>query len=457
MPAVYPFRALQFPLQSGKAVTDLSSLIAPPYDVLNEEAKRALLAKNPLNIVSIDLPHLPTKVLGPDEAYARAGNDFAERLRTGGLIRRSSPAMFVYRQTFTSAGRECQRVGMACTIETVPFGPRAGGGVLPHEETFSGPKEDRLALMHATKAQLSPVFGLHQDESGAASALVRTIAASRSPDIIARTDDGVLHEVWTIDDPATHAAYAAALANEDLFIADGHHRYTTAINYLKQLEALGTPVPADHPARRTLIVLVGMSDPGLTIWPTHRVLGGMARYSWEAFKAAAAEHFQLAPVVGGLAELERALNTRSNHETGTDSPIRLGLFDFASGSGAIATPLVPDPLAVEHSYKPLAWRMLDVAVVQHLLVENICQPVLNDGLSVRWSFPHTLREVEALARGESMGAGESAGQLPQLGVILRATPLESVREICRAGELMPQKSTFFFPKLATGLFLNALT
>src|SRR5262249_23067131 len=161
------------------------------------------LARDPRNIVAIDLPHTPAKELGPPQAYETAAACFRELLRNGSLSKRP-PAMFAYRQTFKQPdGRQVQRSGMACTVETVPFGPRSGGGILPHEETFSGPKEDRLALMRATRAQLSPIFGLFADDQGLATQLLQKVMAGRTPDLTARTDDGVLHDVWTITDPPT--------------------------------------------------------------------------------------------------------------------------------------------------------------------------------------------------------------------------------------------------------------
>src|SRR5206468_9277000 len=133
------------------------------------------------------------------QAYEGAGTQYRTHLKDGTLSRREKPAMFAYRETFVSgSGKTHQRSGMACTVEAVPFGPRAGGGILPHEETFSGPKEDRLALMKATRAQLSPIFGLHADDSGRATALLHKVMGSRKPDMTARTGEGVLHEVWTI-------------------------------------------------------------------------------------------------------------------------------------------------------------------------------------------------------------------------------------------------------------------
>lgn len=452
MPAVYPFRAVQYSeaIEGG----DVSHLVAPPYDVLDAEGKARLLAKDPRNVVGIDLPHLPAKSLGPPEVYARAGDTYRSWLAGGELVRAERPAMFVYRETFEFRAGRHRRTGMCCTIETLPFGARAGGGVLPHEETFSGPKEDRFALMTATAAQLSPIFGLHADERGEAAALLSRICGSAPPAFTARTDEGVLHEVWRVEDAPTISAYQAALRGEDVFIADGHHRYTTGLNYLARLEQAGT-VPAEHPARRCMFVLVSMSDPGMVIGPTHRVLGGMSGYSYDRFAEASAGLLELTPAghgEQGLAALEDAMEKRAR----AAGRSVLGVYDFATGTCALASPRDPDPLKVRFPAKVPAWRTLDVALVQYVVVEQICQPALNGGQPVQWAFPHSIDEVRDIGAGKERGSGGGKSFTPQVALIVRPTPLEAVRAVSRAGELMPQKSTFFYPKLATGLFINPL-
>lgn len=445
MPAVHPFHAVQFNRGRG----NVSARVAPPYDVLDATQKAAMLARDPANIVGIDLPHVPAKELGPQSAYSAAAERYRAGLAAGTLTRRETPAMFAYRQTFTTEGRSYERTGMACTLETLPLGPRAGGGVLPHEQTFSGPKEDRMALMKATRTQLSPIFGLHPDDDGAATAILRRTVASRPADMTADMGDGVTHQVWDVDDPATIAAYAQALAGEDVFIADGHHRYNTAVNYLAHLESTG-PVGPDHPARRCMFVLVSMSDPGLYIGPTHRVLGGMSGYSIEAFLQAAEGILDIRPADNDPHAIghDMAQLAADRHEN------VFGLIDFATGLCYVATPAVPDPLEDRFPAKPRPWRTLDVALVQHLIVDEICKP-LNEGRDVKWAFPHSIAEVMQIGRGDETGSGGGGG-FAQLAVIVRPTPLEAVREISRANELMPQKSTFFYPKLATGLFINPL-
>lgn len=444
MPQVFPFRAVQF--SSGP---ELSDVVAPPYDVLDVKAKERLLARSPRNIVAIDLPHVPPKELGPAACYEEAGRRYRQMLESKQLIRRAAPAMFAYRQTFRFGGATHQRCGMAATVDAVSFGTRAGGGILPHEETFSGPKEDRLALMNATRAQLSPIFGLHADDSGSATSLVRSIMASRGPDFTATMDyDGVLHEVWVIEDEATIGAYQRALAGEDIFIADGHHRYNTQLNYLKQLEGKGS-VGADHPARKCMMVLIGMSDPGLVIGPTHRVLGGMKGYSLGDFRAAAADLLRFEPVQGDAAALDHAVKTSQQENS-------IGVYDFASREAFLVTPQRSDPLAARFASKPREWRTLDVAIIQYLIVEGICQPKLNGNEPVKWAFPHSISEVIDIGRGAETGAGGGKNFVPQVALVVRPTPLASVRAVSRANELMPQKSTFFYPKLATGLFVNSL-
>ena len=246
------------------------------------------------------------------------------------------------------------------------------------------------------------------------------------------------------------SAYADALAGEDVFIADGHHRYNTALNYLRSLEEKGD-LAADHPARRTMFVLVSMSDPGLYIGPTHRVLGGMTGYGIDAFQKAAEGILVVEPVDNNPGKFDQEIKrvaAKGNENV-------MGLMDFETGLCFCCFPATDDPLEDRFPDKPRAWRTLDVAIVQHVIVEEICEPQLNSGDPVKWAFPHSIQEVLDIGKGAETGAGGGAG-FAQLAVIVRPTPLDAVREISRAGELMPQKSTYFYPKLATGLWLNPL-
>lgn len=442
MPQIQPIRAIIF---QTPAEGNLSSKIAPPYDVLDEAGKAALLARDPANIVAIDLPHLPAKTVGPDETYARAGELYRRWLTQGVLKQTSKPALFVYQQTYTAKGRNFQRRGLIANVTIQPFGksPDGNGGIHPHEQTFSGPKEDRMKLMRATRAQLSPIFGLHSDPENKVHALLTRIVESRKPDLTGTTPgDGVLHEAWTVDDAAGIRPFVEALSNKDLFIADGHHRYTTALNYREALiKAQGT-LPADHPANFCLFVLIAMQDPGMIVLPTHRVLGGMQGFTFDKFMLAAQGRLKFTPFAGtDVARLEAALPGAGPHAIGVYNPAR------PENPLWIATTTQPDPLATTHPKQSHAWRQLDVAIVQHLYVEQLCQPTFcGNGQPVQWKFPHTLEEFKADCHRPGF----------QLGLLVQPTPLESVRLVSEAGELMPQKSTFFYPKLATGLVINPL-
>lgn len=460
MPTIHPIPAVTYAAAQAAAAArsaatpDITPLIAPPYDVLDETAKARLQTRDEHNIVSIDLPHLPAKTVGPQATYDAAAETYRRWLAQGVLKRLPRPAVFVYTQTFTVNGRTFNRRGLIANLPVQPFGPApdAQGGIFPHEQTFSGPKEDRLRLMRASRCQFSPIFGLYRDDDAAVGDLLSAASDDRPADFTAASDDGVRHEIRVIADPAAIARFAAALAGRDVFIADGHHRYTTALNYLHELRESGQPIPPA--AQRCMFVLVAIEDPGMIVLPTHRLLGGMTDFRMDRFKKAAAGWLHIQPFDGSLAELERALPRHSPHA--------IGLYDAAQSDPHqrlwLATTVAADPLADAFPHATAAWRNLDVAVAQHLIVERICEPTfcpptageaaggIAGGGKVSWQFPHTLADLEA---GSRHGKG-------QLGLVMQPTPLEAIGQISAAGELMPQKSTFFYPKLATGLVLNPL-
>jgi uncharacterized protein (DUF1015 family) len=443
MPQIRPIPAITY------APGDISTRIAPPYDVLNEASKARLLAQDNRNIVAIDLPHLPAKTVGPDATYEKAGQVYRQWLDLGELYQHDKPAIFAYQQTYSVKGKTFKRRGLITNIALQPFGPASDGkgGVFPHEQTFSGPKEDRLKLMKATQAQLSPIFGLHSDPQNNVHALLSKVIDASRPTFAGTTaNDDVLHETWVINDPVVIAQFEQTLAGSDVYIADGHHRYTTALNYRQYLTETQGPLPADHPANFCLFVLIAMQDPGMIVLPTHRVLGGMLKFDFRSLVSASNGAIKLTPFPGtgtveDLAKLEAALPSHGPHAIGVYSPAD------APSPLAILTTTDPDPLKTISPQQSDAWRQLDVAIVQHLIVEKICQPKLCEGgTTISWKFPHTLEEVKADT--------ETPGY--QVALIVQPTPLESVRLVSEANELMPQKSTFFYPKLATGLVINPL-
>ncbi len=444
MPVIQPINAVTY-----RRPTDgnISNLIAPPYDVLDEAGKAQLLSRAEQNIAAIDLPHLPAKTVGPDETYERAGQTYRAWLDADVLVGRDRAGIFVYRQSYTPAaepGRTLRRLGVIVNVGVQPFGPSPNGhgGVYPHEQTFSAPKEDRLKLMRATKAQLSPIFGLYSDDDQRVRSELATITAGDPGAFGTTAGDGVLHELWDIDAPATAARLIDALGKRDVFIADGHHRYTTALNYRDELAEAGGGLAASHPANFCMFVLVALEDPAMQVLATHRVLGGMHRFDFDRFIEAARGKLRIEPFAGtDVALLAEALATAGPHAIGLYNPAR------PETPLTLAVTCDDDPLATDFPDRSRPWRQLDVAIVQHLIVEQICQPTFcRDGAAIRWHFPHSIEQLRSLADGPE----------GQLGLILQPTPIEAIRQVSQAGELMPQKSTFFYPKLATGLVINSL-
>jgi len=447
MAAISPLAAIRYPQ------TRQSDLVAPPYDVLGANDKAALQAANGHNVVGLDLPHIPPKDAGPDEAYAAAAHTLRMWLETGILRRDDRPALYPYLQTYTVGGVTYKRRGLFCRVRLEEFG--RGGTIHPHEQTFSGPKEDRLKLMRATRANLSPVFGLYDDPTNDVTDLlfeavvnVPALAVAELPAM-----DGqslVRSELWAVRDPAVIQDVQQLLADKHLYIADGHHRYTTCLNYRKELaQHSGVPLAHDHPANFALFVLIAMQDPGLIIMPTHRVVAADALESFylERFAEVAGTALEVIDTKFTGAALDRL-----EQELPGYGPHAMGVYDPVEDHAVVIRPRTADPLAAfpddpQLQGKSAPWRQLDVAILQHLVFERILAPnFVPPGRQMSWAFPHEAHEVTTLCRSGKY----------RVGFLLQPTPLTAVRDLCNANELMPQKSTFFYPKLATGMVINPL-
>ncbi len=447
MAVISAFRGIRYPQQQQSAV------VAPPYDVLSGEDKARLLSRDGHNVVAIDLPHIPPKQAGPDAVYEAAGATLKQWIAEGVLKQDGSPALYAYQQTYTHDGTTYKRRGFFGRVRLEAFGP--GGTIHPHEQTFSGPKEDRLKLMRATKANLSPVFGLYDDPTndvtdllfeavGLAPALAQAELPSQDHKSI------VASELWAVTDPAVIADVQKMMASKHVYIADGHHRYTTCLNYRKEVaDARGTGMDPADPVNQCLFVLIAMQDPGLIIMPTHRVVAAssLKDFYLEAFKEAAEKYGQIVETKfrgDSLASLERELPGFGPHA--------MGVYDPIEDTAVVFRPNGEDPLGAfpedaALSGKSAAWRQLDVAILQHLVFDRIVSPAFGDAeKAMSWAFPHEAHEVATLCRSGDY----------RVGFLLQPTPLTAVRDLCNANELMPQKSTFFYPKLATGMVINPL-
>ncbi|MEA2367757.1 MAG: hypothetical protein QOH38_475 [Thermoleophilaceae bacterium] len=416
MAEVQPLRALHYDL---RAVGSLDAVTAPPYDVIDAAKRAELVAKSPCNVVEVDLPEAP----GGDDPYLHAQTTFEAWRQQGIVVQDREPALWPATQEYaTPDGERRVRHGFLCRVRVEDYGP---GRIRPHERTQPGPKEDRLRLTRATRANLSPIFSLFPDPDGRAWSALEP-STEGEPFGSATDADGTTTTVWRCADETAIAAVQDALADAELLIADGHHRYETARVYAEEVGGEG-----EH--RYTLMFLCSMSDPGLTVLPTHRLLTALDGRR-DALRAALEQNFEVSPV-----EPDRLAPKDGS------GPIEFGYLDRQERLRLV----LRDPGVADRvlSGKPDAYRRLDTALLEALVLKEALGMTEDDiarqaGVTYAKS---TAGAVEAVESGRADAA-----------FLLRATPVEQVQEVAAAGESMPPKSTFFHPKVPTGLLFNPL-
>lgn len=417
MAEIQPLRALHY---DTAVVGSLADVTAPPYDVIDSEQRAALLARSPHNIVAIDLPE------GEPDRYAAAANLLETWRLQGALVRDSEPAVWAHAQDYTGPdGRRLTRRGFYCRVRIEEYGP---GRVRPHERTHPGPKEDRLRLTRATRANVSPIFSLYSDPTQAAWGALAP--ATAQPPWGEVTDaEGTAHRLWRVADPAAIAAVQAATRDAELLIADGHHRYETMQAYARELGGEG-----EH--QYILMCLVALEDPGLTVFPTHRLIGRLDEERRQTLRRALERDFDVVEVpVEEIAPPPGEGPLRLGYIDGHhDRALRLTLKDQA-----IADAALPE--------RSQAYRHLDTGVLEALLLKGALGLGDEDIAHLHGLF--YARSTEEALRLVRAGDYDAA-------FFMRPTPVAQVRDVAAAGENMPPKSTFFFPKLLTGLLLNPL-
>ncbi len=412
MATIEPFRALHYDLDRVGA---LQSVVAPPYDVIDAAQRAELLSRSEHNVVEIDLPQ------ADGDPYAHAAQVFEQWQRDGTLVRDAEPALWVLEQEYTGPdGRRRTRRGFFARVKVEDYGP---GRIRPHERTHPGPKEDRLRLTRATRANLSPIFSLYDDPGGATWAALAP-HLDGPPWAEVTDEDGTVHRLWRVTDPDTHAAVSAALEPAELLIADGHHRYETARVYHQE-----------GGAGHVLMCLVALQDPGLTVFPTHRLLTRLDDDHREALRSTIQSDFEVEPV--DVAALE---------PTG-DGPVRLGYLDAHHKRPLMLTLRDPAIAAAALPDKPEPYRALDTAVLEALVLHGALG-MSEDDISHLNGLDYARDYDQARERVES-GAAQAA-------FFMRATPVAQVRDVAATGESMPPKSTYFFPKVLTGMVFNPL-
>lgn len=423
MPDIQPFRALRY--NSEKVRID--DVLAPPYDVISPQEQQALLARSPYNIVRIELPQ------GADHHahYDQAADLFKSWIAEGILERDMHEGFYLYDQEFTSHGPRATRHGFfaLCRLEEW-----SKGNILPHEHTLSGPKEDRLKLLRAVQANISPIFALYRDPELHLRKRMRGFAG----DVLAEAtdDDGVRHVLRAAGGSTMVEDVRSMMSHTKVFIADGHHRYETALNYRNEQRALHPDASPDAPWNFILMYFAAMEDEGMVIQPTHRLLHGIADFTRSALETNLRRQFNVTTFA-------------SMHE-GMDALLQTGntglLFAYPGTKECTLASVQSDLNLVEAFGKevPPVLHQMSVAILHQLVLKNMLG--ISDAAQLRkenLDYVHTVAEVQSGLEGGNV----------QCAVLLNPTTMEQLRASAEAGVPLPQKSTYFYPKLITGLVM----
>lgn len=452
MPHISAFRGIRYDLGQ---VGSLSNVIAPPYDVIDSELQQQLYDLHPANCVRIILGQDQPSDDDTNNRYTRAAKTMRNWLREGVLFTEGEPAIYVYHQVFTEGGQEFTRRGFMARCRLERFGE---GNIYPHEETHGGAKADRLKLWKSIKANCSQIFGLYPDDTNTAQEILETAIRGVAP--LEATDHlGVLHRIWPVTDIPTITKVIAAMGGLPIYIADGHHRYETACNYRDELAAQlaeqGEKLDPNHPANFVMMMCVSMSDPGMIVLPTHRLFRGLSPMTAGELKTQLASCFDLedagqgaerAPSLWEEIELEGEQGTLAFY-TAEDNAWTITRLN-AAGQQKMAE------VAADHCSN---WQGLGVSILHRLVMDTLLdRPNLPAPKYVR-----AIEEVvDGLQHGDSAGRDHtgqmgSGGRFELAAMVMPAT-VDSIRAISNANERMPAKSTYFYPKLLSGLLFNPL-
>lgn len=443
MAEIAPFRGILYDTRRVRA----KDVLAPPYDVIDDEGRATLAAQHDRNCVRLILPQPETT----GEATAAAGDKYQHAaallsgwLADGTLRRDQRPAVYRYHQVFTSAELGDQTVVRRGFIAAVRLHAFDEGVILPHERTLRGPKIDRLALMEATRAQFSQIFTMYSDPSGETDRIFHTIEGA-APYLDATTADGTQHILWRVDNCEIIGKLVRLMAPLKLYIADGHHRYETMLALREKLREAAGGTLSDHSAAQFgTMFLANMNDPGLVVLPTHRMIHSVDGFSPEQMIEAAAAYFDISTVTGG-AQKASVLRT-AIAEASAVRPSLAAIWPF-NDDAALLT-LKPDVNleAAGLSGHP-ALTHLDVSLLHGLVLENI--------LGIDRAAQEAQSHIEYI-KDTQKALDKIAACKGQVCFIMNPTRVDQVRAVADAHAVMPQKSTFFYPKIASGVVINPI-
>jgi uncharacterized protein (DUF1015 family) len=429
MATIKPFRAIRY---NQKKIDNINNVISQPYDRVRYGLQDEYYNLSDYNITRI----IKGKEFDDDDdaqnVYTRAKGFLDQWLKEGVLSREDQPAYYVYHQTFPlPSGESITRKAFIAAFELVDF---EAGIVLPHEKTHAGPKIDRLNLTRATETYFGNIFMLYPDPENRIDSIFDK-AANRRPDIVAKElhEKDVLHQVWVVTDPEVISAVNAEMAPKtNLIIADGHHRYETALNYQEEAAKKYPDAPANAGFNYRMVALVSMSNPGLTILPTHRLIFDYDKFSTDEILERSKAYFDIKEIPDRN-KLEKIMKSGQGKIGQIGLATKEGMFALTLRDPDIMKQLAPD--------RAQSWRDLDVSILHQLLLQHIME-----------IDPQKIDNLENIKylREPDMGFHDVKGSGSAYLFILNATRIEQVTACAEVGEKMPQKSTDFYPKIVTG-------
>lgn len=447
MATINPFRGLRY---NPESVENLADVVTPPYDVIDPAAQERYYQKHPYNIIRLEYGKTYPDDGDNNNRYTRAAADFNKWINENVLDPENEPALYLYEQEFTVDGERKIRTGFICAVKLEPY---EKGIVLPHEETLPKHKADRLSLMRACSANFSPIFSLYADPESAVTATLREVS-KRLPDASFTDENGEMHRLWVVVDTAAIERVKQLMADKRIFIADGHHRYETALNYRAEREK-ADPSPSGNPDpayNYVMMTLVNLYDPGLVVLPTHRLVKNAGENDIAALPTRIQENFLLEeyPPVSGRDDFKEFLAELSRR--GLDPSGRLlhrhAFGIYLGGRLYLASLKNENELgSLMQQGKSPAWQGLDVSVLHSLILEKYLG--IGEELRARGDHITYSREEEGALAAVDRGEFQAA-------FFMNPTLVEEVTNVAGNGEKMPQKSTYFYPKLITGLVINSL-
>ena len=444
MSEIIPFKGVLF---NPEKVGDLSRVMAPPYDVISPKLQDELYSRHPNNIVRLELGKVNEGDSEGSDRYSRAASFLHKWLADGELIRDRRPAIYYYTQTYPLAGgNELTRKGFIALSRLQDFGK---GSIHPHEKTLSGPKADRLRLMQACEANLSCIFSLYSEPGLGINEMLEETVRGSSPLMSVVDDEGIRNRLWRIDDQRVIAGISESMEGRPLFIADGHHRYETALNYRNLMKAKNGNHTGLEPYNFIMMYFSNMDDQGMTILPTHRVIHSLKNFDANVFINECKKYFDIEErPFDDRNELEVRKGFIDRVAVAGKSASAFGLFVRGGNVYRVLTLKAGDMMRKVFGDRiPEVFKGLDVTVL-HSLILNRILGITQEAQEQQENIVYVKNCDEAISVGKK--------DANQLVFILNPTRIQQVKAVAEAGLVMPQKSTYFYPKLLTGLVMNIL-